>query len=163
MLDGLFRNCSLPIKWQKACKTLLNSAASDEERLAAILSALKEDCKLSPDLISLCNNPDLFHRENMEEHAQSPNVADFERDVIKHLVFGCSTLQEAIKDSMDVVFDSICRKAEGENQNQASLIRDGFAWSKTKISETNVVQELCQSGKIKIPPPKPFDLDAHLP
>ena len=52
MQDGLFRNCSLPSKWQKACKTLLNSAASDEERLPAILSALKADCKLSSDLYS---------------------------------------------------------------------------------------------------------------
>ena len=163
MHDGLFRNCNLPIKWQKALKTLLNPAASDEERLSAILSALKADCKLSPALIHLCKNPDLFHRENMEEYAQSPNVTDFERDVIKHLLFGCSTLQEAIKDSLDEVFDSICRKAEGENQNQASLIRDGFAWSKTEISETDVVDELCQSGKIKNPPPKSFDLDAHLP
>ena len=163
MHDGLFRNCSLPIKWQKACKTLLNLAASDEERLAAILSALKADCKLSPDLINLCNNQDLFHRENMEELAQSPKVTDFERDVIKHLLFGCSTLQEAIEDSLYMGIDSICRKAEGENQNHASLIRDGFAWLKTKISETNVIEELCQSGKIKNPPPKSFDLDAHLP
>ena len=69
MHDGLFRNCDLPKHWQKACKTLLNPAATDDERCAAIMSALKTDCKLSPGLLELPQNPDMFVSERLESLA----------------------------------------------------------------------------------------------
>jgi hypothetical protein len=162
MIDGLFRNCGLPNHWQKVCKTLLNSAATDDARVTAALSALKADCKLPSGLNDLCKNRDMFSNETFEELAYLPKTTDFGRDVLMRLRFGRSTLSEAIEDSLAVMLASVCRKAEGENRIQASLIRGRLAWLEMEISRTDVVEKLCQNGKIQISPLEPFDLDADL-